>query len=159
MQSKKSAVVGNWQSILKNILPTFGFAPASASNTAAAELDDDDDEARSAAGSGFLGGFWDFFGIPENLGFFGIFWDFARFFKYSDIFYVSPRRFWILLLLRALVTHTYNTYKRLFRHGDIYKCFFCFRVTASDPRVSPQNHPKMTPIFWDDPNFFGIQLK
>ena len=122
-KSKESAGAGNWKSYVERILPDFGSAPAAASNTATAELDDDDDEARSAAGSGFLGGFWDFFGIPENLGFFGIFWDFARLLEYSDIFYVSLRRFW-MLLLRALVTHTYNTYERLFRHGDVYKCFF-----------------------------------
>ena len=55
---------------------------------------------------GFLGIFLGFFQDPRKSGIFlGFFWDFARLLEYSDIFYVSLRRFWILLL-RALVTHT-----------------------------------------------------
>ena len=94
----------------------------------------------------FLGFFWD----PRKSGIFlGFFWDWARLLEYSDIFCVSLRRFWILLL-PALVTHTYNTYERLFRHGDVYKCFFllpcdCFGPSCISPKPS-QN----------DPNFFGM---
>ena len=67
----------------------------------------------------FLGFSWDCFGIRKSGIFLGFLWDFARLLEYSDIIYVSLRRFWILLL-RALVTHTYNTYERLFRHGDVF---------------------------------------
>jgi len=97
----------------------------------------------------FLEIFWNFLGSQKIWDFLGFFWDCARLLEYSDIFYVSLRRFWILLL-RALVTHTYNTYERLFRHGDVYKCFFllpcdCFRPSCVSPKPS-QN----------DPNFFGM---
>ena len=107
----------------------------------------------------FLGSqkIWDFFGIflgffwdPRKSGIFlGFFWDWARLLEYSDIFCVSLHRFWILLL-PALVTHTYNTYERLFSHGDVYKCFFllpcdCFGPSCISPKPS-QN----------DPNFFGM---
>ena len=107
-----------------------------------------------------LGIFWDFLGNfrdPKKSGIIlGLFWDFTRLLEYSDIFYVSLRRFWILLL-RALVTHTYNTYERLFRHCDVYKCFFllpcdCFGPTCVSPKSS-QNHPN---FFGMIPNFLGL---
>ena len=99
-----------------------------------------------------LGFFWDFFGILH------VCWNIL-------IYSVSLRRFWILLL-RALVTHTYNTYERLFRHGDVNICIFllpcdCFGPTCVSPKSS-QNHPNffgMTPICLglvpNDPRNFG----
>ena len=105
-----------------------------------------------------------FLGYPRILGFF---WGWARPLEYSNIFYVSSRRFWILLV-SDVVTHTYNTSERSYSHGDVYKRFFivCRVTSRSHVMCHPKflgytpnfwGYPRNTPIFWDWPQFLGIK--
>ena len=95
----------------------------------------------------FFGNSWGL-GIPKKLGIFlgfswgsqksgiflGFFWDFARPLEHSDRFYVCSLRIW-MLLLPAIVTHTYNTSERSYSQSDVYKRFFNVCLVTSQSHV------------------------